>query len=228
MYLPLTLFFYSNFMVVTMAWFSRFTRFGDVHAVYGQELNNSCIIASAIMCVFKINKLRPNAASVHTTSDIIAKYKAAEGNPTHNFDTTGGDPKLIARVLNTCHCGTWKGDWVSAQDVSKIIHDKVGVTKGFGPSVDVNPVIAGVGWSAGGGHAVVVDTVRSWDDQLYATVCDPWDADVHITAMNPSTPFVYEPKKSMFSHNFWGASKGDKQPFNPKTTGSGVAIVYRT
>ena len=211
-----------------MAWFSRFTRFGDVHAVYGQELDNSCIIASAIMCVFKINKLRPDASSLKTTQDVISKYKKIEGNKAHDFAVSGGDPKLIARVLNTMNCGTWKGDWVSAKDVSKIVHEKVGLTKGIGPSVDVSPVIAGVGWSGGGGHAVVIDTVRSWNEKLYETVCDPWDADVHITGFDPATAFSYEQKKSMFSHNFWGETKGDKSPFGPTDSGSGIAIVYRT
>jgi hypothetical protein len=53
-----------------MAWFSRFTRFGDMHLVYGQEANMSCGIASVMMCVFKINKLNPGATSVTVEQDI--------------------------------------------------------------------------------------------------------------------------------------------------------------
>ncbi|MCP5072152.1 MAG: hypothetical protein GY947_02500 [Rhodobacteraceae bacterium] len=210
-----------------MAWFSRFTRFGDMHLVYGQELSNSCAIASIIMCVFKVNKLKPDASSLKATQDIIKMYEAEEGAK-HNFEVKGGDPKLMARVLNKLHCGTWVGDWVSASEVSRIVHKKIGVTNGFGPTVDVNPVMAGVGWTGGGGHATVIDTIREFGGQLYATVCDPWDANVHITDFDPKQPFKYRPGQGGFSVNFWGQTKGDDQPFSASTSGSGIAIVYRT
>jgi len=38
-----------------MAWFTRITRFGDVHLVYGQEHDRSCGLACIMMCVFKLN-----------------------------------------------------------------------------------------------------------------------------------------------------------------------------
>jgi len=42
-----------------MAWFTRFTRFGDIHRVYGQEKNISCGVACAVMAVYKIHKITP-------------------------------------------------------------------------------------------------------------------------------------------------------------------------
>lgn len=198
-----------------------------MHLVYGQEHNQSCVVASIIMCVFKVNKLRPGVSSLKTTQQIIKMYEAEEGK-SHNFETNGGDPKLMARVLNKLHCGTWEGDWVSASDVSRIVCDKVGVTTGFGPTVDVNPVMAGVGWAGGGGHATVIDTIRKSGDKQYATVCDPWDANVHINEIDAGQPFSYKPGNSGFSVNFWGDTKGDASPFAASTSGSGVAICYRT
>ena len=63
-----------------MAWFTRLTRFGDAHLVYGQEANMSCGIASVMMCVFKVNKLKPGAASVTVEKDIYQKYSQALGS----------------------------------------------------------------------------------------------------------------------------------------------------
>ena len=57
-----------------MAWFTRFTRFGDVHLVYAQEQQNSCGIACVMMTVFKINKLTPGVRALHTEREIYGVY----------------------------------------------------------------------------------------------------------------------------------------------------------
>src|SRR5437879_12918072 len=92
-----------------MAWFTRFTRFGDLHLVYGQEANMSCGIASVMMCVFKINKLKPGADAVTVETDIYKKYEAAMGGGCH-YDPTkiGTYPEKLATILNSFTDGNWK------------------------------------------------------------------------------------------------------------------------
>jgi hypothetical protein len=156
-----------------VAWFTRLTRFGDAHLVYGQEANMSCGIASLMMCVFKINKLTPGATSVTVEKDIYA--------PT---------------------------------DVPQKLLDKVGLTAGLGAVVDVEPVILGVDWDLGGAHWVVVDTIREAFGSQYATICDPWDANVHMQAFSVGSPFFYDAATGGFMLNVWGtAPKGDTKPY---------------
>jgi len=209
-----------------MAWFSRFTRFGDTHLVFGQEANMSCGIASIIMCVFKINKFVPGANVNFKEREIYDMYTKASGS-TYAPETQGTQPHHIATVLNGLNCGNWKGEWLSGADCSKKIVEKVGITEGFGPTINVNPVIAGVGWKGGGGHAVVIDTIRVTEQRKYATVCDPWDANVHIARIRRSMPFAYNAEKVGFSVNIGGETKADDSPYGPSSTGKSIAIIYR-
>jgi len=209
-----------------MAWFSRITRFGDVHLVFGQEANMSCGIASVLMCVFKINKFSIGKDAVKKNTEVYDAYSRISGGR-YKPETQGTHPDHLALVLNELNCGSWKGGYVSAQEVSRVIDRNVGASGGIGPVATVNPVIAGVGWQGGGGHAIVVDTVRKWNGKSYATVCDPWDSNVHITPFDASKPFSYEAGKGGFSVDFSGTHKGQTQPYPSAAKGGGIAVVYR-
>lgn len=210
-----------------MAWFSRFTRFGDAHLVYGQEENMSCGIASIIMCVFKINKLSPGAGSLYAEKEIYDLYAKASGGA-YKPETQGTHPVHLATVLNGLNCGTWTGAMVSGADAAKQIIDSVGISSGFGPTMNFSPVIAGVGWAGGGGHAVVIDTIRDFMGTKYATVCDPWDANVHIEEISAKKPFVYNAGKGGFHVNFWGDTKNEtKSAYGATDQGKNIALIYR-
>jgi hypothetical protein len=212
---------------VEMGWFSRITRFGDVHLVYGQEANMSCGIASVMMCVFKINKLKPGADAVTVEKDIYKKYESASGGQ-YKPNKVGTGPLHLVTVLNGLNCGTWKWDKVAANDAPKRIIDVVGVSS-LGPVVEVNPLIIGVDWDTGGAHWIVVDTVRNVFNTHYATICDPWDTNVHIQSLAVGSPFVYEAGKGGFSVDFFGGHKGQTSPYGAKDIGKTKTwgMIYR-
>jgi hypothetical protein len=196
-----------------VAWFTRLTRFGDAHLVYGQEANMSCGIASLMMCVFKINKLTPGATSVTVEKDIYQKYSQVMGSG-YSPETTGTYPQYLATVLNSLTSGTWRWHNYAPTDVPQKLLDKVGLTAGLGAVVDVEPVILGVDWDLGGAHWVVVDTIREAVGSQYATICDPWDANVHMQAFSVGSPFFYDAASGGFMLNIWGtAPKGDTKPY---------------
>lgn len=195
-----------------MAWFSRFTRFGDMHLVYGQEANMSCGIASVMMCIFKINKLKPGKTAVTVEKAIYKKYEAAMGSA-YAPETVGTYPNHLAAVLNSFTKGNWRWHQTPVNDVPQVLIDQVGVTTGLGPTVQVNPVILGVDWDLGGAHWVVVDTVREPLGTKYATICDPWDTNVHIQEIKTGGPFVYDAAQGGFMINLWGTHKGEKNPY---------------
>jgi hypothetical protein len=195
-----------------MAWFTRFTRFGDTHIVYGQEAGMSCGIASLLMAVFKLNKLTPGKTALAVERDIYAKYAAAMGT-TYSAETEGTYPQGLASVLDQFTSGSWRWRNLSPDAVSQALIDKVGVTDRLGPVVDVEPVILGVDWDQGGAHWVVVDTIRTAFGKQYATICDPWDANVHMQAFEAGKVFRYDAASGGFMVNLWGKSKGDAQPY---------------
>lgn len=196
-----------------MAWFTRFTRFGDVHIVYAQEAENSCGIACCMMVTFKINKLRPGATAVHQEKSVYDVYSKVSGSTYDGSAYTYASH--LASTLNKLLPGKWVAKDVGASNVGKTIISKVGVTPGFGPIIDVTPVIVLVGWTAAGAHFVVVDTVRQAVGQKYATVCDPWDGDVHVTpcASGSSLKYVGEAQPLSWDlggtrHEYSGANPG--------------------
>jgi len=125
-----------------MAWFTRVTRFGDMHLVYGQEANMSCGIASVIMCVFKINKLRPGAQAVHVEKEIYDKYSAASGGA-YKPEKVGTRPEHLVTVLDSLNCGKWQWSAVPSASASQRIIEEVGIS-GLGPTLTVDPVIVGI------------------------------------------------------------------------------------
>ena len=210
-----------------MAWFTRVTRFGDMHLVYGQEANMSCGIASVIMCVFKINKLRPGAQAVHVEKEIYDKYSAASGGA-YKPEKVGTRPEHLVTVLDSLNCGKWQWSAVPSASASQRIIEEVGIS-GLGPTLTVDPVIVGIDWDEGGAHWVVIDTIRSVGGTMYATICDPWDTNVHVQSLTPGQPFTYQAGQGGFSVDFWGSHKGQTSPYSATSQGrvKTWGMIYR-
>lgn len=202
-----------------MAWFTRFTRFGDTHLVYAQEAENSCGIACVMMCVFKINKLRPGATAVHEEQRIYQVYDRhfqrmapaqRAGTPYDGSIYTYAG--ILAATLNDLNCGTWEAVCLNENAVSQAIVNAVGtdIVTGTLAGAAINaltrgyPIILLTRWDQGGGHFIVVDTVNNFFGRLYASVCDPWDGNVHITHFSTGQPFVYEASTPRFSWDLGG------------------------
>lgn len=186
-----------------MAWFSRITRFGDLHMCFAQERNISCGVACVIMAAFKINKLTPGVDATFSENDVLARATALFGpNP---LGTGGLNNPQMTTLLNDpmFNMPGWTLSTLPPSQVPQRIIDEVGVTGGFGPTVDVTPCIVGVDWHGGGGHWVLIDTVRTFFGTRYATVCDPWDGSVHVTELTPGATFAYT-GESVIDFDFWG------------------------
>ena len=177
-----------------MPWFSRLTRFGDVHFVYSQAAENSCGIASVMMCVFKVNKLLP-ARAVHKEQEVYQVYGNVSGAAYDGSNYSYANH--LANTLNRLNCGNWVYENVGAENVAARITSVCGATSGLGPTVNVSPVIVLIGWDNGGAHFVVVDTVRSIMGRKYATVCDPWDAQLRVTHFRSGNNFNYSTQQTV-------------------------------
>ena len=173
-----------------MPWFTRFSRFGDIHYVYSQAAENSCGIASVMMCVFKSNKLTPGAAAVTKEEEVYKVYGDVAGV---NYDGSAYSfATKLDNTLNKLNCGKWKAEYVGPDKVGERIVKVCGKTSGFGPTLGTSPIIVLVGWESAGAHFVVVDTVRTvFGSRLYATVCDPWDAQLRVTNFSTGADFKY-------------------------------------
>jgi len=171
-----------------MPWFTRLSRFGDVHYVYSQAAQNSCGIASVMMCVFKSNKLTPGATAITKEQEVYKVYGDIVG-ATYDGSAYSFATKLDL-TLNKLNCGKWKAEYVGPDKVAARISKVCGKTSGWGPTLGTSPIIVLIGWEGSGAHFVVVDTVRSMFG-TYATVCDPWDAQLRITKMKSGSDFKY-------------------------------------
>jgi hypothetical protein len=182
-----------------------------------------------MMCVFKINKLQPGATSVTVEKDIYKKYEGAMGS-SYSPEAVGTYPQHLATVLNSFTTGNWQWHQTPVNSVPQVLIDQVGITERFGPTVDVNPVILGVDWDQGGAHWVVVDTIREWFSSKYATICDPWDTNVHIQKFSVGGPFSYDAATGGFMIDFWGTNKGKTQPYKGNAAKGQVktwGMIYR-
>src|SRR5947209_7827573 len=99
------------------SWFLRFDRFADVHVVAAQSKNQSCGLAAIKMVIFKVNKLRPGAATMKTEQLIEDRYRALANEQTHDFDVAGSSPSVMVKVLNSFGVGTWAIDKPAVADV---------------------------------------------------------------------------------------------------------------
>lgn len=171
-----------------MPWFLRLSRFGDAHAVYSQQEENSCGIASVMMCVFKVNKLTAGATAVHKEQEVYKIYSEVSGA---DYDGSGySDAQLLDDALNRLNCGSWTCEYVGPDKVAQLLIDKCSTS--LGPTLDCKPVILLLGWNANSRHFVVVDTVRNVAGAHFATVCDPYDGQLRVTAIAPGIGFGYE------------------------------------
>jgi hypothetical protein len=198
------------------SWFLRIDRFSDVHIVAAQSKDQSCALASIKMVYFKMNKLRPGASNLATERELEKLYKQKARETSHDFDQEGSNPEVMVDVLNAMGMGQWAIDWPPVTDVSARIEKYVGVDQfglgitGINAASRKYPVILACYWQPRGGHAIVVDTVTRVPLMgNYATICDPWDADVHFEKIEIGRPLTYNPR-AVGGWNFWGETKADK------------------
>lgn len=186
-----------------MAWFTRFTRFGDMHFVYAQEEGKTCGIACVMMVVFKLNKLASGKTATYNETQIYKTYSAASGAEYEGDSST--NVLHLASTLGKLNVGSWKAERLDPNKVGDKLVEKVGTASAFsGPIVNVRPAILLVRWARGGGHFVVVDTIRTLFKNYYAIVCDPWDGNVHVTAFKPGQSFDYVANQVPFSWDLGG------------------------
>lgn len=173
-----------------MPWFARISRFGDLHYVYSQAAENSCGIASVMMCVFKANKLTPGSSAITKEEEVYKVYGDVAGEA-YDGSAYSYATKLDL-TLNKLNCGKWKAEYVGPSNVADRIMKVCGRTSGLGPTLGLHPVIVLIGWENRGAHFVVVDSVRDFYGLgPYATVCDPWDAQMRVTEFKSGSDFKY-------------------------------------
>jgi hypothetical protein len=175
-----------------------------------------------MMTVFKINKIQPGKAALYRETEINRIYSDVIGS-TYDGSTYTFATKL-ATVLNRLNVGTWEAVNIGPNNVSKAIVDSVGVDipgeslmEGLilGPALtpliylrnqvrERIPIILLVNWTQGGAHFVVVDMINDTPFGMFASVCDPWDGNVHITKFSVGSTFDYLGAKVPFSWDLGG------------------------
>jgi hypothetical protein len=202
-----------------------------MHFLYGQEKGMNCGPACVLMCVAKINKISPNQA-IYYEDQVREMYNKLTGDR-DSGDKNGTGPEGLVSVLNRLNCGRWSSEKVASTDASDKIMEAVGTSSVFrGPIVDVNPVIVAVDWDGGGAHWVVIDTVRTINGKNFATICDPWDANVHVEEIVSGKQFVYIARAENridfagTHHEYKGANKGPVQFTSGSTTSTGRLKIW--
>ena len=205
-----------------MPWFTRFTRFGDTHMVFGQEQGISCGLACVIMAAYKINKLTPSVKAMYDEDDMMKKAKKLFG--ADPLGPTGLTGDRMIQLLNdaSLKIQTWSLISPVQDAVNDTILKQIGVDSGLGPTIDVKPIIMLVQWKgAQDRHWVVIDTVRKVFGSLYATVCDPWDGSVHVIEIKKHRRFDYSAQE-VIDFDFWGK----RHNYGPKgSKGSSTVVV---
>jgi hypothetical protein len=194
-----------------MSWFSRISRFGSVHMVRSQDKEMACAMSSIVMVNFKMKKglmfagmaagaklaVSPIpgasyigytlaraaiALAVASESEVIKLYDEVKGSP-NDFNTQGAKPELYAQVLPKLGLGDWEYVDVGETGFAQAVIDAT--DKG-------TPVIGRVRWTAGGGHAVVIDETHSFLGRQYLCVCDPWDGELRVISCTPGSTVDYD------------------------------------
>jgi hypothetical protein len=218
------------------SWFLRIDRFGDVHMVAAQNKGQTCALASIKMVYFKVNKLRPGVSSFTLERALEQKYQGLAKEKSHDWERFGvPSPDVPTQVLNSLGLGSWKTTYPSPGQVGTKIAHYVG-TDQFGLGITgINairrraPVILWCVWPAHGGHVVVVDTVTHIPlVGTFATICDPWDANVHFERIEDGKSFTYHPGKAP-GFNFWGHTQNEKHNSYSAahSTGTVIAITHQ-
>lgn len=190
-----------------MAWFTRYSRYGDVHMCYSQETTATCGLACAVMAAFKINKLQPGNLSLFSEKDIL-NYKQKEiGSGPITWVCNGLDVYDLYAVLNEpkFNMTGWKAYRVDESLIIDQLVHHVGVTEGKGPVLHVNPAIVSIEWNNDptDSHWILIDTIRRDNGKLMATVCDPIDGSIHMTKLKSKEPFLYHASQ-VEDLDFWG------------------------
>lgn len=218
-----------------MSWFVRLSRFASVHMVRSQDKDMSCGMASIVMMNFKIKKglmfagmaagaqlqasgipggsyvgqTLSQAAmdyAIKSESEVYKLYEKAKGSA-HDFNTTGASPSLYPQVLADLGLGQWERVEVGDTGIAQAIID---ATAGG------NPVMVGVSWDGGGGHAVVCDETHDFFGNKYLCICDPWNGELYVVKCTPGSVVRYDASDkpistgTLFGGNAhtYGATKG--------------------
>jgi hypothetical protein len=186
--------------------------------VFSQEKDKSCALACAKMVVFKVNKLTPGAKALYQETAVEAKYLKHETSVA-DYTAFGAEANALTSTLNELGIGSWVCETPAEDDMSQSLIDAVHPDiVGLGPVINTalrkGPVILLIGW----GHYVVVDTINKLPmyDQYWASVCDPWDGNVHITSFEKDKKFTYT-GATVPGVDLWG------DRFNYDTSPTGVA-----
>lgn len=192
-----------------MAWFIRIDRFSDSHLCFAQEATDSCGLACVKMIMFKLNKLRPGHAAITTEKWVESVYK--QYDPTVvDVGSEGIDLECMVDALNALKIGTWKYAAPPNQDIPALLIQKLAPDiVGRGPINSVLrgcPIILGVHWGTGGGHAILLDTINKlpFVDAYWGCVCDPGDGDVHVIRIETGQQLTYKGERGKWSFNVWG------------------------
>jgi len=179
-----------------------------MHWVYGQEKSVSCGVACAVMAVYKINKITPGKRATYSEDELLKR--ARDVTRTAKFlGINGLNANQMLTLLNdpTYKMPGWKFSQLSPKAVADSIVKTVGVSSGFGPVVSVSPMIVMINWTSGPGHHwVLVDTVREFGGTKYASVCDPWDANVHFLKLEKGKNPNYSAEE-VTAVDIWGTRK---------------------
>lgn len=194
-----------------MSWFVRLSRFASVHMVRSQDKDMSCGMASIVMINFKIKKGLMFAGmaagaqlsasgipggsfvgqslsraaidyAVKSESEVYKLYEKHKGSA-HDFNTTGASPGLYPKVLADLGLGAWERVDVGETGVVQAAID--GTASG-------NPVMLGVTFDNGAGHAVVCDETHDFFGSKYLCICDPWDGELYIVSGTPGAALRYD------------------------------------
>jgi hypothetical protein len=207
--------------------------------VYAQERPMSCGIASILMINFKVKKAAMMAGiaagaaissvpiigstvgatmaraamrwAIESEPHVYREYTSVTGSP---YDgSVGTFPTPLAQVLTNLGCGQWRARGLAnASDLPAAIRS--GLSGGA-------PVLIGVGWDNGGGHAMVVDEAHG--DNLL--ICDPWDGELRVTPAPNGSPLRYTPG-SVWSFSVGGTRYGGTDtPYARGSAGTGLNFV---
>lgn len=220
-----------------MSWFLRLSRFGSAHMVRSQDKDMSCGMASIVMMNFKLKKhlmfvgmaagaglssipggsyigqTLSRAAldyAVKSEAEVYKLYEKAKGSA-HDFNTTAASPSLYPQVLADLGLGQWERVNVGEAGLMQAAID---ATAGGGP------VMLGVTFDNGSGHAVVCDETHEFFGKKYMCICDPWDGELYVVPGTPGSTVTYEANtKPLSTGTIFGGGAHTFAPFKGKFNG---------
>jgi hypothetical protein len=75
-----------------------------------------------------------------------------------------------------------------------------------------------------------VEPIREFAGTRYATICDPWDSNVHLQSFKTGSPFLYDAAQGGFSIDFGGTHKQQREPYKGNAAKGQVktwGMIYR-